>query len=130
RTTGKNPSTTRNKIIEKRAVMLPQEITDLRDQKFSVKGKKTSFSLPQIVISEFCRPFIAHKIVSFDQNKESFFVNARKYSRKNIIDTPVLDIPQNEVVRQLMLQREREEAWKATQPAFDKDDFDDDKEYF
>ncbi|MDQ9259912.1 type IV secretory system conjugative DNA transfer family protein, partial [Escherichia coli] len=33
RTTGKNPSTTRNKVIEKRAVMLPQEITDLRDQK-------------------------------------------------------------------------------------------------
>lgn len=81
-------------------------------------------------MSEFCRPFIAHKIVSFDQNNESFFVNARKYSRKNIIDTPVLDIPQDEVVRQLMLQREREEAWKATQPAFDKNDFDDDKEYF
>ncbi|EEU5190625.1 type IV secretory system conjugative DNA transfer family protein [Escherichia coli] len=130
RTTGKNPSTTRNKVIEKRAVMLPQEIIDLRDQKFKVKGEKTKFSLPQIVMSEFCRPFISHKIVSFDQKNESFFVNARKYSRKNIIDTPVLDIPQDEVVRQLMLQREREEAWKATQAAFDKDDFDDDKEYF
>lgn len=116
RTSGKSGSTTRVKQIEKRAVMLPQEIVDLRNKKYKQKkGKKrkTDFSLPEIVLTEFCRPFIAHKIVSFDGEEEDFFVKNRKFARENIIDTPILDIPQDEVVRQLMLQQEREERWAA-----------------
>lgn len=118
RTSGKSASTTRVKQIEKRAVLLPQEIVDLRNTKYQAKDakgkkRKTEFSLPEIVLTEFSRPFIAHKIVSFDGKEEAFFVNNRKFARENIIDTPVLDIPQDEVVRQLMLQQEREARWEA-----------------
>ncbi|EBJ1026320.1 type IV secretory system conjugative DNA transfer family protein [Salmonella enterica] len=118
RTSGKSASTTRVKQIEKRAVLLPQEIVDLRNTKYQAKDakgkkRKTEFSLPEIVLTEFSRPFIAHKIVSFDDKEEAFFVNNRKLARENIIDTPVLDIPQDEVVRQLMLQQEREARWEA-----------------
>ncbi|PAV06602.1 conjugal transfer protein TraG [Arsenophonus sp. ENCA] len=103
-TSGKNSSKTRNKRIEKRALMLPQEITELNDIKH-----KSGMALPEIIISEFSRPFIAHKIVSFE---DKFFVKAKHFAKNNQPVLPVLDIQQDEVVRQLHLQRERNQRWQ------------------
>lgn len=104
-TTGKQSSKTRSKQIEKRAVLLPQEIVDLRDVKH--KG----LALKQIVLSEFTRPFIADKIVSFDEKKEGFFTSRKKIAFENEPLIPPLHITQDEVVRQLQLQQERENTW-------------------
>lgn len=97
-TTGKQSSKTRSKQIEKRAVLLPQEIVDLRDVKH--KG----LALKQIVLSEFTRPFIADKIVSFDEKRKVSLHHAKKLLLKMSRLFPYIS-HRIEVVRQLQLQQ-------------------------
>lgn len=106
-TTGKQTSKTRSKQIHKRAVLLPQEIVELREIKH-----KSGISLPEIVLSETCRPFIAHKIIYFE---EKFFTSRKKIALENVPVLPVLKISEDEIVRQLQLQRERAVAWGKNQ---------------
>lgn len=84
RSSGKSSSTSVSDNIQKRAVLLPQEIVELRDIKH-----KSGISLKQIVKSEFCRPFIADKIIYFD---EPFFQERKEFSEKNIPEIPKIEV--------------------------------------
>ena len=68
--------------IDRRALMLPQEIVDL--------GKinhKSGVSLKEIIIMEKVKPFIADKIIYFD---EPLFAVRKNYSLNNIPEIPLL----------------------------------------
>lgn len=68
--------------IDRRALMLPQEIVDL--------GKinhKSGVSLKELVIMEKVKPFIADKIIYFD---EPAFAARKDYSLSHIPDVPLL----------------------------------------
>ncbi|MFQ0972240.1 type IV secretory system conjugative DNA transfer family protein [Gilliamella sp. BG6] len=67
---------------ERRALMLPQEIVDL-----GTINHKSGVSLKEIVIMEKVKPFIADKIIYFD---EPIFNERKDYSTKNIPEIPKL----------------------------------------
>lgn len=84
---GKSSSKSTSTSIQKRALMLPQEIVELRDIKHG-----SGMALREIVKSEFSRSFIADKIVYFD---EPYFVERKKYAETHIPNIPVLNIEQD-----------------------------------
>ncbi|MFH6841020.1 type IV secretory system conjugative DNA transfer family protein [Providencia sp. 2024EL-00732] len=84
---GKSSSKSTSTSIQKRALMLPQEIIELRDIKHA-----SGMALREIVKSEFSRPFIADKIVYFD---EPYFIERKKYAETHIPNIPVLNIEQD-----------------------------------
>lgn len=90
---GKSSSKSTSESIQKRALMLPQEIVELRDIKHG-----SGMALREIVKSEFSRPFVADKIVYFD---EPYFIERKKYAETHIPNIPVLTIEQNELAKAL-----------------------------
>ncbi|MDG2957053.1 type IV secretory system conjugative DNA transfer family protein [Bisgaard Taxon 10/6] len=75
---------------DRRALMLPQEIVELG----TINYKETDVALKEIVLMEKVRPFIADKIIYFDEPA----LNARKeFSLKNIPAIPEMkfDLPLN-----------------------------------
>lgn len=94
RSSGKSSSTSTSEDTQKRAVMLPQEIVELRD----IKHNPSGISLKQIIMSEFCRPLIADKIIYFD---EPFFLERKIFSEGNVPLIPVIDVPQNAIAKRL-----------------------------
>ncbi|QBY45600.1 hypothetical protein QE197_20135 (plasmid) [Arsenophonus nasoniae] len=62
----------------------------------------------ELVISEFCRPFIAHKIISYD---EPFFVERRRYAQTHIPDIPILTVEEDEVARAIFMMQQREKTF-------------------
>ncbi|HED3891551.1 TPA: type IV secretory system conjugative DNA transfer family protein [Morganella morganii] len=100
KTRGKSSSTSQAENIQKRALMLPQEIIELRDIKHS-----SGMALREIIKSEFVRPFIADKIVYFD---EPYFSDRKKYAETHIPDIPLLDVEQNELAKMLFELKERD----------------------
>ncbi|MEG7664994.1 type IV secretory system conjugative DNA transfer family protein [Hafnia paralvei] len=105
RTSGKSSSSTKSFSIQKRAVLLPQEIVELREHKYiTPKGERTTFATKQIIMSEFCRSFIADKIVYFS---EPFFIKAKKYSESNVPVVHQLEITEDEVAKALYEQEQR-----------------------
>lgn len=73
-----------------RDVLLPQEVVDLGKLTYTTRsGKKTDLSINEIVIMEKVRPFIAQKIVYFD---EPALLERKIYSEKNIVDVPLLNL--------------------------------------
>lgn len=68
---------------EGRAVLLPEEIISLRDH----KNKGGNMSIREIVMSDYCRPFIANKIIYFE---EPVFMERVNFARKNPIEIPFL----------------------------------------
>ena len=68
---------------ERRALMLPQEIVDLG----TINYKNTTVALKEIVIMEKVKPFIADKIIYFD---EPVFQQRKDYSIKHIPKIPLL----------------------------------------
>lgn len=107
KTSGKNSSTSESPETHKRAVLLPQEITELREIKH-----KSGLSLREIVLSESCKPIVCNKIVYFE---EPYFLDRKGYSEKNVPVIPVLDIEQNEVSRLLFEMNQRDIAFVSTQ---------------
>ena len=67
---------------ERRALMLPQEIVDL-----GTINHKSGVSLKEIVIMEKVKPFIADKIIYFD---EPVFQQRKEFSLKHIPKIPFL----------------------------------------
>ncbi|EKN3347834.1 type IV secretory system conjugative DNA transfer family protein [Yersinia ruckeri] len=105
RTSGASSSSTKSYSIHQRAVLLPQEIVELREHKYiDNKGNRTTFATKQIIMSEFCRSFIADKIVYF---AEPFFIKAKEYSEKNVPIIHQLDITEDEVAKALYEQELR-----------------------
>ncbi|MBC3997524.1 type IV secretory system conjugative DNA transfer family protein [Morganella morganii] len=100
KTRGKSSSTSQAENIQKRALMLPQEIIELRDIKHS-----SGMALREIVKSEFVRPFIADKIVYFD---EPYFSDRKKYAESHIPDIPLLNVEQDELTKMLFELKERD----------------------
>lgn len=76
-------SRSKSTSTEKRAVLLPDEIVSLRDH----KNKGGNMAVREIILSDFCRPFIANKIVYFE---EPIFMERVNYARKNPIEIPFL----------------------------------------
>lgn len=68
--------------VERRALMLPQEIVDL-----GTINHKSGVSLKEIVIMEKVKPFIADKIIYFD---EPVFNERKNYSVQHIPEIPTL----------------------------------------
>ena len=66
-----------------RALMLPQEVVDLG----TIRYKKTDLGIKEIVIAEKVKPFIADKIIYFDQ---AVFQRREAYALKNIPTIPLL----------------------------------------
>lgn len=95
RNKGKQGSTTTGVQVHKRAVLLPQEIVDLRDEKHEESG----ISMKQLIMSEFCRPILANKIIYFE---DDFFNSRKEYSEKNIPDIPVLVVHQDDDMRSVL----------------------------
>ncbi|WP_236286474.1 type IV secretory system conjugative DNA transfer family protein, partial [Escherichia coli] len=56
-------SRTRNDDVIERPVLLPEEIVSLRDK----KNKARNIAIREIITSEFSRPFIANKIIWFEE---------------------------------------------------------------
>ncbi|MGL5290028.1 MAG: type IV secretory system conjugative DNA transfer family protein [Aeromonas sp.] len=78
-------STSRSKSfsVQSRAVLLPDEIVSLRDH----KNKGGGMAVRSIILSDFCRPFIANKIIYFE---EPVFMERVNFSKKNHVDVPFL----------------------------------------
>lgn len=100
RSSGKQSSRSVSDNVQKRALLLPQEIIELRDKKH-----KSGISLNQLVISEFCRPLICDKIIYFD---EPFFLERKVYSENNVPKIPKINISQVEIEKQLFELRNRD----------------------
>lgn len=66
---------------EGRAVLLPEEIVSLRDH----KNKSGNMAVREIILSDYCRPFIANKIIYFE---EPVFMERVDFSRKNPVEIP------------------------------------------
>jgi type IV secretion system protein VirD4 len=69
--------------LQSRAALLPEEIVSLRDH----KNKTRNMAVREIVISDYCRPFIANKIIYFE---EETFMERVKFARESPIDIPFL----------------------------------------
>lgn len=87
-------STSYNATVNKRAVLLPQEIVDMRDIKH-----KSGISTREIIMSEFSKAFVADKIIYFD---EPYFLDKKNYSEKNIPSVPTLNLQNDEVFNSMM----------------------------
>lgn len=85
RTHGEKMSRGDNISDQKRAVMMPQEVVDLgREEHLGISQK-------EIIIMEKTRPFIADKIIYFDEEKEADFLNRKIFSENNVVEIPPLD---------------------------------------
>lgn len=75
-----------------RDLYMPQEVVDLGSQKYVMqkinKGKSTKVAINEVIIMEQVKPFVAHKIVYFD---EPVFMERRKVATDNIPEIPVLE---------------------------------------
>lgn len=69
--------------IEKRPALLPEEIVSLRDN----KNKTGNMAVREIILSDYCRPIIANKIIYFE---EPVFMERVNFSRNNPISIPYL----------------------------------------
>ena len=107
KTSGKNSSHSDSVDIHKRAVLSPQEITELREIKHA-----SGLSLREIVLSESCKPIVCNKIVYFE---EKYFMDRKKYSENNVPVIPVLDVEQDEVSRLLYEYNQRNNAFDLIQ---------------
>ncbi|UCQ29604.1 type IV secretory system conjugative DNA transfer family protein (plasmid) [Edwardsiella tarda] len=76
-------SRSRNHEIVERPVLLPEEINALRD----VKNKAKNIAVREIIMSEFTRPFIANKIIWFEEDE---FKKRVAIAKENTVDIPVL----------------------------------------
>lgn len=94
KSSGKSSSTSIGETVNKRAVLLPQEIVDLRDIKH-----KSGISTREIVISEFSKAIMADKIIYFD---EPFFNEKKEFSEKNVPEIPVLNIEKNHIINAMV----------------------------
>ena len=81
RTRGKSTSSGNSISDQKRALMLPQEVVDL--------GRKEhkGVALHELIMMEKVRPFIANKIIYFD---EPAFLERQQYANANRVDVPLL----------------------------------------
>ncbi|HAG4612904.1 TPA: type IV secretory system conjugative DNA transfer family protein [Salmonella enterica] len=79
---GGNSRSRSHEIVE-RPVLLPEEINALRD----VKNKAKNIAVREIIMSEYTRPFIANKIIWFE---EEVFKERVGVSKSNPVDIPVL----------------------------------------
>ncbi|MFI3256050.1 MAG: type IV secretory system conjugative DNA transfer family protein [Psittacicella sp.] len=78
---GQGTSKSINEQVNSRALMLPQEVVELGMENYVTReGKETQFKINSLIMSEGIKPFIAHKIVYFD---EPIFMQRVKYSEKN-----------------------------------------------
>ncbi|WP_053103898.1 type IV secretory system conjugative DNA transfer family protein, partial [Yersinia aldovae] len=66
-----------------RDVMMPQEVVDLGRIEYKGVG------LHEIIIMEKVKPFIANKIIYFDEPE---FIQRQQYSKSNIVDVPLLKL--------------------------------------
>lgn len=82
-TSGTGGSTTVNYREQQRALMLPQEIVELG----TINYKKTAVALKEIVIMEKVKPFIADKIIYFD---EPVFNQRKTYSLQHVPSIPFM----------------------------------------
>ncbi|TNV16101.1 type IV secretory system conjugative DNA transfer family protein [Buttiauxella sp. B2] len=76
-------SNSTNHDVIARAVLLPDEIVSLG----KIKNKSGSLSVREIILSEACRPFIADKIVYFE---DPIFMGRVQVSKDNLIEIPLL----------------------------------------
>ncbi|EEX6007794.1 type IV secretory system conjugative DNA transfer family protein [Escherichia coli] len=76
-------SRTRNDDVIERPVLLPEEIMSLRDK----KNKARNIAIREIITSEFSRPFIANKIIWFEEPE---FKRRVDIARNNHVDIPNL----------------------------------------
>lgn len=76
-------SKSRSFDILERAVLLPEEIVALRD----IKNKAKNMAIREIVVSEYTRPFIANKIIWFE---EDIFKERVDIAKNNPVFMPVL----------------------------------------
>ncbi|EGU31287.1 conjugal transfer protein TraK [Vibrio ichthyoenteri ATCC 700023] len=88
RAKGKNSSTTISESEQKRALMLPQEIVELGFEMYKGVGLK------QLIIMENMRPFIADKIIYFD---DPAFMERVNYAKCNPPKIPLLDLSQGNI---------------------------------
>ncbi|WP_281546227.1 type IV secretory system conjugative DNA transfer family protein [Grimontia sp. SpTr1] len=86
RSTGKSSSRTTSEDEQKRALMMPHEIVELGYEKHSVAK---DLGIKTLVIKENQRPFIAEKIIYFD---EPLLVKRTEYAKANIPDIPLLPL--------------------------------------
>lgn len=82
RTRGK-AGVTQTETPQRRALMYPQEIVELGFEMYKGVGLK------QIILMENMRPFIADKIIYFD---DPAFLSRVNYAKDNIPDIPLLDL--------------------------------------
>ncbi|MCE5165608.1 type IV secretory system conjugative DNA transfer family protein [Plesiomonas sp. PI-19] len=84
RSSGKGGSSrSRNHDVISRAVLLPEEIVSLRDH----KNKTGNMAVREIILSDYCRPFIANKIIYFE---EPVFMERVNYAKNNPVSIPYL----------------------------------------
>lgn len=76
-------SNSRSHDVVERPVLLPEEIVSLRD----VKNKTKNMAIREIVVSEYTRPFIANKIIWFE---EDTFKERVDIAKNNPVLMPVL----------------------------------------
>ncbi|EFJ2189189.1 type IV secretory system conjugative DNA transfer family protein, partial [Escherichia coli] len=69
--------------IVSRAVLLPEEIVELRD----CKNKMGNMAVREIVMSEYTRPFVANKIIWFEEEE---FKKRVDIAKENPVEMPVL----------------------------------------
>lgn len=80
---GQGSSRTTSFRVMERAALLPEEIVSLRDK----KNNAGNMAIREIVFSDYCRPFIASKIVYFE---DKYFMDRVNYSRKHPVNIPLL----------------------------------------
>jgi len=76
-------SRSRNFEVIERPVLLPEEITALRD----IKNETKNMAIREIVVSEYTRPFVANKIIWFE---EEVFKERVDIAKNNPVLIPVL----------------------------------------
>lgn len=86
RTIGKTFSGSENTSDQKRALMLPQEIIELGT---ICHPEAKTVALKELIIAEKIRPFIANKIISFD---EPVFIEREAYAKQNPVEIPLLTL--------------------------------------
>lgn len=83
-TSSSGSSRNRGYRLDRRALLLPQEIIDLGIE----KAPQTDVGLNQIILMENMKPFIAEKIIYF---QEPMFMDRVKFSKDNIPSVPLLN---------------------------------------
>lgn len=100
KSSGKNSNTsiTVGETVNKRAVLLPNEIVNLRDIKHD-----SGISLREIILSEFCRAFQANKIIYFE---EPYFLDRKIFSENNIPEIPKLSLKRDDLMEFMLTENE------------------------